>query len=107
MRKFKQSDSGARGWFIGAFDKAVFKTDVVEVAHGFNPKGDRSPKHIHKIATEINLITYGCALVNGEVFHSGEGFIFEPGEACECQYLEDTFTLVVKLPGALNDKYYV
>jgi hypothetical protein len=107
MRRFKQSESGDRGWFIGAFDRAVYKTDLFEVAHGFNPAGDHSPKHNHRIATEINLITSGKLLVNGELFEAGDGFIFEPGESCECHYLEDTYTLVVKSPSVPNDKYYL
>jgi hypothetical protein len=107
MKRFLQSNSGDRGWFIGPFDRAVYKTDLFEVAHGFNPAGDCSAKHVHKVATEINLITQGKVLVNGEVISAGEGFIFEPGESCECEYLEDTCTLVVKVPGVLGDKYYI
>lgn len=107
MKKFRQSDSGDRGWFIGPFEKAIFKTEAFEVAHGFNHKGEHSPNHIHKVATEINLITSGCVEVNGEVFRAGEGFIMEPGDPCECKYLEDTCTLVVKVPGVLGDKYYI
>lgn len=106
MRTFKQSDSGARGWFVGAFDKAVYKTDLFEVAHAYNAKGEHSPKHTHKIATEINLVTYGCVEVNGKIFRSGDGFIMEPGDPCECHYLDDTFTLVIKTPSVLGDKYY-
>jgi hypothetical protein len=107
MKRFKQSESGDRGWFVGAFEKAVYKTDLFEVAHGFNSAGEHSPKHIHKVAVEINLITSGCVEVNGEVFRAGEGFIMEPGDPCECNYLEDTFTLVIKTPSILGDKYYI
>lgn len=107
MKRFKQSDSGDRGWFIGPFEKAIFKTDAFEVAHGFNYKGEHSPNHVHKVATEINLITFGCVEVNGELFRAGEGFIMEPGDPCECNYIEDTHTLVVKVPGILGDKYYI
>lgn len=107
MRRFKQSESGDRGWFIGAFEKAVWKTDLFEVAHGFNTAGEVSPNHIHKVATEINLITSGCVDVNGELFRAGEGFIMEPGDPCKCTYIEDTHTLVVKVPSVLGDKYYI
>jgi hypothetical protein len=107
MKKFKQSEAGERGWYIGAFDGAVFKTDLFEVSHVMDRAGTHSPKHVHKIATEINLITSGRLLVNGEEFSAGEGFIFEPGESCEVDYLEDTWTLVVKTPSVPSDKYYI
>ncbi len=106
MRRFKQSEHGARGWFVGNWDNAVFKTNLFEVAHGFNPAGDISPAHTHRVATEINLITSGRVSVHGEIFEAGEGFIMEPGEICECVYLEDTHTLCIKTPAVANDKYY-
>ena len=105
MKRFRQVDSGDRGWFVGPFDRAVFKTDVCEVAHQFNVKGDSSPAHTHRIATEINLITSGQVDINGEIFNTGEGYIMYPGDICQCNYLEDTYTLVVKVPGVLGDKY--
>jgi hypothetical protein len=107
VKRFKQSESGDRGWFIGAFDRAIWKTDLFEVAHGFNHAGEHSPNHVHQVATEINLITSGCVDVNGEIFCAGDGFIMEPGDPCECNYIEDTYTLVVKVPSVLGDKYYI
>lgn len=107
MRRFKHSDGGERGWFVGAFDRAVYKTDLFEVAYGFNKTGDHTPKHTHKIATEINLITSGKVEVSGEIYVAGEGFIMEPGDVCECKYLEDTHTLVIKTPSVMGDKYLI
>lgn len=107
MKRFKQSESGERGWFVGAFDRAVYKTNLFEVAHGFNTAGEVSPTHYHRLATEINLITSGCVEVNGELFRTGEGFIMEPGDTCECKYIEDTYTLCIKTPSILGDKYYI
>ena len=63
--------------------------------------------HYHKIATEVNLITRGLVKINGESYTAGMGVIFHPGDIAECEYFEDTDTLVVKVPGALNDKYLV
>lgn len=107
MKKFHQRESGERGWFIGDFDKAVYKTTALEAAFQHNFKGERSEAHYHKIATEISLITSGMVKVNGEIFTAGQGCIFEPGDVCKCEYLEDTTTMVVKVPGPMNDKYYV
>lgn len=107
MKLFKQSESGARGWFVGPFNEAVFKTDLFEVAWGFNPKGDVTKPHYHAVATEINLITHGSVHVNGMIVTAGEGFILEPHEVCNIEYLEDTHTLCIKTPGVLGDKYCI
>jgi len=107
MQKFKLSESGDRGWFVGSFDRAVWKTEDFELSYTFNPKGDVSPRHYHKIARELSLITQGHVVVNGEHFYTGDIFIFEPGEENEAYYEEDTYTVCLKAPGAPNDKYYV
>ncbi|CAB4129323.1 hypothetical protein UFOVP112_421 [uncultured Caudovirales phage] len=107
MKKYKLSESGDRGWFIGAFDRAVWKTDQFEVAYMFNPKGDISPKHLHKVAKELSLIVSGHVIANGEHFTAGEIFEVMPGEELYCEYLEDTVTVCVKTPSILNDKYYI
>lgn len=107
MERFRLRDAGQRGWFVGQFDGAVFKTDACEVAYQFNAKGDHCAAHTHKIATEINLIASGSVTVGNETFSTGEGFIMTPGDICECRYHEDTYTVVVKVPGVLNDKYLI
>lgn len=107
MKLFRQSDSGDRGWFVGKFDRAVLNTDLCEVAYQINFKGEKHPAHIHKIATEVNLIVSGHTIMSGHHLRAGDGIIFYPGDVCECEYLEDTATVVVKVPGPLNDKYLV
>jgi len=107
MKQFRLSDSGDRGWFVGQFDRAVFRTDVCEVAYQFNHKGEKSSPHTHKIATEINLIASGCVSINGIQFTQGDIIILEPNDICACEYLDNTYTVVVKIPGVLNDKYPV
>ena len=104
-KQFQLSDAGDRGWFVGQFDKAVFKTDILEAAFQTNYKGETSSAHYHNIATEINLITSGKVQINGEIYTAGMGIIFYPKEVCQCSYLEDTTTMVIKVPGPLNDKY--
>lgn len=104
-KKFLLRDAGERGWFVGGFEKAVHKTTDVEAAFQTNYKGEISEPHYHKIATEINLITRGRVLINGEEYTAGQGVVFYPGDVAECKYLEDTDTMVIKTPGPLNDKY--
>ena len=106
MKRYKLSDSGDRGWFIGSFSRAIWRTDMYEVSYQFNPRGDTSPKHLHKIAKEISLITAGHVVANGEHFRTGDLFEIEPGEELFCEYLEDTYTVCVKQPSVLGDKYY-
>jgi hypothetical protein len=106
-KKFRLRDAGDRGWFVGDFDKSVFKTGACEVAFQTNYRGEASEPHYHKIATEINLITRGLVKINGETYTAGQGIVLHPGEVATCEYLADTDTLVVKVPGVLDDKYLV
>ena len=107
MKTFKLSEAGERGWYCGQFDKAVFKTDLFEAGVQTFNKGQRSPKHTHKIGTEINLVIKGKVAYGNNILEAGDGIIYEPGEVCECYYLEDTMTVVIKTPGVLNDKYLI
>lgn len=106
-KKFLLSETGERGWFIGGFDKAALSTTAFEAAYQHNYKGETSPAHYHKIATEINLITRGRVKMGNDIYTAGMGIIYYPGDICECEYLEDTETMVIKFPGPLNDKYLV
>lgn len=107
MKRYQLSDAGDRGWFIGDFDRAIWRTSLFEVAYMFNPQGDVSNRHYHKIAREISLIATGHVVANGEHFCSGELFEIEPGEELTCEYLEDTITVCIKTPSQPEDKYYV
>ena len=104
-KKFLLNEAGDRGWFVGGFDRSVYKTTDLEAAFQTNYPGEISEAHYHLIATEINLITRGRVLINGEVYTAGMGLILYPGEVGECVYLEETDTFVIKVPGPLNDKY--
>jgi hypothetical protein len=106
-KQFQLSEAGDRGWFVGSFERAVFQTNDLEAGYQVNLKGETSKPHFHKIATEINLIVRGAVLINGELYTAGMGVIFYPTEVAECVYIEDTETMVIKTPGALNDKYLI
>lgn len=107
MKTFKLSDAGDRGWYVGQFDRAVHKTDLFEAGYQTFKKGQYSPKHFHAVATEINLVINGKVMYGNNMLGPGDGIIYEPGEVCECYYLEDTTTVVIKTPGVLGDKYLV
>jgi quercetin dioxygenase-like cupin family protein len=94
-----------RGWFVGNFEPSLYKTESVEVAVQHFSAGDREAKHCHKIATEITVIVSGRVLMMGNEFKTGDIIKLAPGEYSDFHALEDTVTAVVKVPGALNDKY--
>ena len=105
MKKHKLSESGARGWFIGDFPEAVIRTKDFEVNWQSNPAGP-TPKHIHKIITEVQLVTRGCMQVHGEKFYAGDICVIEPGDLSDIEYLEETDTVAIKFPSVPGDKYY-
>ena len=97
-----------KGWFIGNFNPSLFKTNDVEVAVKEYKKGDHEGKHYHKIATEYTCIISGRVKMNGTEYGKGDIVVMEPGEATDFECLEDdTTNVVVKIPGANNDKYEI
>lgn len=94
-----------RGWFVGSFEPNVFRTNVAEVAIKEYKQGDYEEKHYHKIATEITAIISGKVKMNGDIYTKGDIIVINPGEATNFEAIEDTISVVVKLPGASNDKY--
>lgn len=95
-----------RGWFIGNFPKAVYKTDKFEVAVKIEKKGDKVKEHYHKKAAEITLVVEGRVRFKNKVFIKGDIVLLKPGERCDFEVLEDAVTVIVKTPAVKNDKYY-
>lgn len=100
-------DAMVKGWFIGGFEPTVYKTETVEVAVKNYKKGDSEKAHYHKIATEVTVVTKGKVKMFDKVWEEGQIIIVEPGDITCFEALEDSITTVVKIPGALNDKYEV
>ncbi len=95
-----------KGWFVGNFEPSLLKTNDVEVAVKSYNKGDYEEKHYHKIATEITVVTSGRVKMNGVEYNKGDIIIIEPMEEADFEALDDnTQNVVVKYPGANNDKY--
>lgn len=107
MKKFRLSESGARGWFVGDFPEAVFRTKDFETCYQTNTTGTVYERHYHKIVTEIQLITRGCMVLNDIEYRAGDIVIVEPGDVVGGYYSEDTDTVAVKFPSVPDDKYYV
>jgi quercetin dioxygenase-like cupin family protein len=94
-----------RGWFVGAFVPSAFATDACEVALKSYKAGYREAKHFHKIATEVTLIVSGRILMLDCEFGPGDIIVVEPGDAVDFVAITDAVNVVVKVPGALDDKY--
>lgn len=104
MRIFKLQDM-IKGWFVGDFEPTALRTPAVEVAVKEYAEGCKEEKHYHKIATEITVIIRGVARVNDVVLKEGDVVLLAPGEVAEFETLEPTITVVVKIPGANDDKH--
>jgi hypothetical protein len=93
------------GWFIGNFDPSLFKTNDVEVAVKTYSAGAYEESHYHKIATEFTVVIQGEVEMNGKRYSEGSIIVIEPLESTDFHALTDVKTVVVKMPGANNDKY--
>lgn len=93
------------GWFVGAFVPSACYTADVEVAVQNFPAGYQGGVHHHKIATEVTLLLAGVARMAGEIMMPGDIVTLAPGTASAFEALTACTTVVVKHPGALNDKY--
>lgn len=104
MKTAKLSDM-ERGWFIGNFEPSLYQTNDVEVAVKEYQAGDYEEKHYHKIATEFTLILEGQVRMFNQEFSKGDIVVVEPGDATDFTALTNARNVVVKIPGANDDKY--
>lgn len=106
MIKTTLEECGDRGWFIGNFPRAVFKTDKFEVCYQINER-QQTASHYHAQAHEITLVISGSSLVNGQLMKPNDIFVLEPGEYSQIEYLELTEVVTIKTPSVPNDKHYL
>ncbi len=104
MNTFSLEDM-TRGWFVGSFAPTALETDTVEVGLKRYKRGEKETRHHHKVATEVTLLVEGEAMMNALIFRSGDIIRIPPGESTDFEALTDLITVVVKVPGATNDKY--
>lgn len=96
-----------KGWFVGGFEPTAFSTDACEVGVKAYKAGDNEAPHYHKVATEITLVLSGTVVMRDQEFAEGDIVVLEPGDVTAFKALTDAVTVVVKVPGALNDKYVI
>jgi hypothetical protein len=98
-------ESMVKGWFVGAFSPTAYTTSSCEVAVKRYRAGDFEAAHFHKIATEVTLVLEGRIKMAGCEWTVGDILSLEPGEVTDFRALTDAVTVVVKVPGVLDDKY--
>ena len=98
-------DEMIKGWFVGDFSPAAFATKDCEVAVKKYKAGDYEGAHHHKIATEITVVVSGQIRMVGKNWEAGDIVVVEPGTITDFEALTDVVNVVVKVPGASDDKY--
>jgi len=106
MENFRLEDM-IKGWFVGGFTPTALSTEACEVAIKHYKAGDHESAHYHKVATEITAIVSGEVRMCGRTWGPGDIVVLKPGEITDFMAISDAVNVVVKLPGALNDKYVV
>jgi len=94
------------GWFVGGFCPAALSTSNCEVAVKRYVSGSKEDPHFHAVATEVTLILSGKARMRDCDLSDGDIIVLEPGEISSFEALTDVVSVVVKVPGVLNDKYF-
>lgn len=98
-------DDMVKGWFVGGFSPTALQTSDCEVAVKHYKAGDQEGAHFHKIATEITVIVSGQVRMAGRTWGPGDIVVLKPGEITDFVAITDAVNVVVKHPGASNDKY--
>jgi quercetin dioxygenase-like cupin family protein len=98
-------ESFTKGWFVGHFQPTLIDTQAVEVAIKRYRAGDREKTHYHRVATELTAVISGKIRMSRQEFQAGDIVKVEPGQSTDFEALEDTVTVVIKHPGAPDDKY--
>lgn len=98
-------DDMVKGWFIGNFKPSLFDTNDVEVGIKKYKAGDSEHAHHHKIATEFTVVIDGTVEMNGVQYNNGDIIKINPGVSTDFKAVTNVTTVVVKIPGANNDKY--
>lgn len=103
--KHARLDQMVNGWFVGAFSPTAHKTDACEVAVKHYKAGDKEAAHFHRIATETTLVLSGRVRIANQEWGEGDIIVLQPGEITDFEALTDCVNIVVKTPGALDDKF--
>ena len=95
------------GWFVGDFVPTCYKTSACEVSYKTHTAGEYWASHYHKLADEINYLISGEMEINGVQLLAPCVFVIPKGEISRPIFKTDVHLIVVKVPGALDDKYEI
>ncbi|MEO8153069.1 MAG: hypothetical protein ABI605_08370 [Rhizobacter sp.] len=98
-------DDMIKGWFVGGFTPTALSTTACEVGLKTYPEGAFEGRHFHKVATEVTLVVSGRVRMAGREWGTGDVVVLAPGEATDFLALTEAVTVVVKVPGQLDDKF--
>ena len=98
-------DSFTKGWFVGAFEPTIIAAKEVEVGIRHYRAGDCEAPHRHMVAVELTAVISGSVRMSGQIIRPGEIVRIAPGESTGFEALEDSITVVVKMPSVIGDKY--
>lgn len=93
------------GWFAGDFSPTIVPSKDFEVAVKHYAAGTKEPKHHHKIAQEVTVISSGTVRMNGVTYLEGAIIVLAPGESTDFEALTAATTVVLKTPSVKDDKY--
>lgn len=105
MKKYDLKDF-VRGWFCGGiFEPTIIESTHFETAVKKYSKGEKESKHYHRFSTEITVIASGKVRMNDQIFVTDDIIEIEKAESTDFEALEDTITVVIKVPAILGDKF--
>lgn len=93
------------GWFAGDFRPTIVPSKDFEVAVKHYSAGAKEPKHHHKVAQEVTVITTGSVRMNGVIYTEGAIVVLEPGDSTDFEAITAATTVVLKTPSLAGDKY--
>jgi hypothetical protein len=103
--QFASLSEMVKGWFVGDFVPTVFQTGAAEVAIKHYRAGDTEAWHVHRVGTEITAVVSGAVHMADRTFGAGAIIRLDPGEGTDFLAVEDSITVVVKLPSIRGDKF--
>ena len=93
------------GWFIGDFEPSLLRTGDFEVGWKVHRADEGIEPHVHRRATEYNLVAAGVMDVNGHRLTPGMLFVLRPGERVDAvPVTSEVHVVCVKVPSIPGDK---
>ena len=103
--QFHKLSDMTRGWFIGDFEPSILKRKDIEIAVMDHKKGELSLSHVHRVATEYNVLLSGKLLINNIIIEPNTIFVIPNNLLTRAVFLEDCRVLCIKTPSLPTDKY--